>query len=177
MVGFRAGLALIHSELGELDLARDLLDQVAVDGFSGLSRDVTWTLSLASFAEVAARLGDRSSAESLTELLLPHAGHLIVAAKGIACLGAADRFLGMLAGTCGDWAAAESWYRSALQLETSAGVTTLAARTLVAHAGTLLHRNQPGDRERAADLVQEATNALATTEMAGLGPLLAALPW
>lgn len=177
VVGFRAGLALIHAELGELEPAAQLLDGVAADGFSGLSRDVSWTLCLASFAEVAAVLGDEPRAQALTELLLPRAGHIIVAAKGMACLGAADRFLGMLAGACGDWASAESWYGSALRVETSAGFTTLAARTRIAYARTLLQRNDPGDRDRATDLAREASDDLASTEMAGLGPCLVALPW
>ena len=129
LTGFRCALALLHSELGELDEAAAQLQLLAADGFAALPRDATFTLSLALLAEVAARVGDAPSARTLGELLRPYAGLLLVATKGMLCVGAADRYLGMLAGTLGEHGRAQACLRRALALERRVGAAPLVRRT------------------------------------------------
>jgi hypothetical protein len=74
-------------------------------------------------------VGDRRSAALLAELLRPHSGRMLVATKGIACLGAADRFRGELLAMGGRWEEAERCLRSAAALERQMGARLLLART------------------------------------------------
>ena len=73
--------------------------------------------------------------------------------NGVACYGAADRFLGMLAATLGDAPLAERHFGVALALNRRMGARTWVARTAYEH-GRMLHAR--GDRERAAELLGEA---------------------
>ena len=129
VIGFRCGLALICSDLGELDQAAGHLEHLAADDFAALPRDATWTTSLTLLAEVAAAVGDRARARALSELLFPFSGRLIVCTKGMVCAGAADRYLGLLAATDENWEQSDRYFRSALALEASIEAPILIART------------------------------------------------
>ena len=67
--------------------------------------------------------------ERCTPLLLAYQGQLIVVSWGVACLGAADRYLGMLEATMGAVSEAEAHYAAALTLEERATAPSQAART------------------------------------------------
>ena len=129
VAGFRCGLALIYADLGELDHAAEQLEQLLGDDLAALPRDATWTTSLTLLAEVATAVGDQARARTLSTLLAPYSGRLIVWTKGMVCAGAADRYLGQLAATNGRWESAERYFRSALALETSTRSPVLIART------------------------------------------------
>lgn len=129
IVAFRCGLALIHAEAGELELAREHLAVLAADGFAAVPRDASWTTSLLGLSEVAAEIGDVQAAATLAGFLEPYAGRLLLATKGLACLGSADRLLGRLAATLGRWEEAESRFQAAERLERGVGSRLLLART------------------------------------------------
>jgi DNA-binding SARP family transcriptional activator len=135
IVAFRCVLVLVLAECGEHDRARDQLSRLAQDGFGLLARDSTWSTSLAVLSDAAVMLGDRRSAALLAELLRPHSGRVLIATKGIACLGAADRFRGELLAMCGCWEEADRCLRSAGALERRMGADLLLARTRRASRG------------------------------------------
>ena len=58
---------------------------------------------LAILAEVAATGGSPAHAQALHDLLTPFAGRLVTAQLGLACLGAADRYLGVLSTLLERW--------------------------------------------------------------------------
>jgi hypothetical protein len=70
--------------------------------------------------------------------------------------GAVDRYLGLTALTAGDLHAAEHHLRDAVDLNTRIGAHPWAARTQADLASLLFARDQPGDRERAAELLAAA---------------------
>ena len=74
-------------------------------------------------------------------------GHLV------ACYGAADRYLGMLAATLGEWDAAEAYFERAMTLNRRMGAFTWLAHTAYEY-GRMLSRR--GRDARAADLLGEA---------------------
>ena len=97
----RAALACLLCDVGRVDEARIVFDDLAVDGFSALYRDSMWLLGMALASDACAMLGDAEQASVLFEQLAPYAGrHAIGHAEGSA--GVVDRYLGLLASTRGD---------------------------------------------------------------------------
>lgn len=153
IVAFRAALAVALAEHGRNDDASHHLDVLAVDGYAALPLDVTWMSSLALVAECSALLSRPAHADRLATLLGPHEGTLLVAASTVGVLGAADRFLGMLAAVCGRDDEAIDRYERAIALEERVHAPPLVARTKFWAAGAL---DRCGQRDRAAKLREEA---------------------
>ncbi|HZN13504.1 MAG TPA: AAA family ATPase [Acidimicrobiales bacterium] len=129
LIAFRCALALTWTDLGRDDDAATELDALAQDDFALLPRDVGYTSCLALLSETAAALGAPDHAARLGELLAPHAGRIVVGGMGIVCLGAVDRYLGMLAASCERGAEAAAHYAAAAELETALGTPPSLART------------------------------------------------
>jgi DNA-binding SARP family transcriptional activator len=145
-LAFRAVLASSLAETGQIGPAQVHFESLAADDFAAVLPGDTYLVSLALLAEVAATLGDAPRAEALFSRLERASGHLIVAAAGVACIGAADRFLGMLAVTCGRHDEAERLFERALDLEERLGLPPFVARTRLWFARALTAR---GDTDRA----------------------------
>jgi DNA-binding SARP family transcriptional activator len=152
---YRAFLAFLHAELGELTEARAIFEALEPAAFMALPRDLTWTAALALLSEVAVRLDCAGAAETLYDLLSPRAGQLLVV-QGALCPGAADRYLGMLATTMGRTDYAEHHFAAGRALEERAGSAPLLARTDYWNAVMLFRRGAPGDTERASRLLDSA---------------------
>jgi DNA-binding NarL/FixJ family response regulator len=172
---WRPGLALIYAELGELEPARREFELLARDDFAVVPRDGVWAASIAYLAQVCAALGDAPRAAPLYQLLLPFAGCNLLAGTSIACVGAADMLLGLLAATRHDTAAAETHYRAAIAFNAAQGARPGLAHTRQHCAALLLERNQPGDRAEAAELLALAGEAAAALGMRTLVQRVAAL--
>lgn len=143
LIAFRAGLLLAWAMHGQMDRARAGLEEIAAQRFAGVPRDLMFPCTAALLAETVTLLGDGRRARTLYGLLAGHSGQLVVAAQGVACLGAVDRWLGMLATTMGDWSRADRHFRDALRLEQTSGSALFAARTGVWQAQSLLARRNP----------------------------------
>jgi class 3 adenylate cyclase len=100
---------------------------------------------LALLAEVAAAGEAKSHAALLYKLLDPFAGRLLATVIGLACLGAADRYQGMLSTTLERWDAAETHFERALDLELRVRGHALVPRTQYWQARFLRARAGPGD--------------------------------
>jgi hypothetical protein len=74
-------------------------------------------------------------------------------------------YLGLLATTIGDWPDAETHFAAAAATHERIGAPTWLARTRLEWARMLLASQQPGDAERAHDLLDQA---LATARELGL---------
>jgi DNA-binding CsgD family transcriptional regulator len=105
---------------------------------------------------VCSIVGDAEMARLVYAELLPHSGSSVMIGHAVACYGAADRYLGMLAATFGDRALAARHFEAALALDREAGAHTWVAHT--AHEyGRMLHAGgAAGDAGRAAELLAEA---------------------
>ena len=149
---WRPGLVSLLAEIGMDDEARAELASIAADGLDGF-RASLWLASLTFLTDASAALGDRAMAALLYPELEPFAGTNVVIGNAVACYGAADRFLGMLAATLGEAERAERHFEAAMALNRRMGARTWVARTAYEHGRMLMAR---GDRDRAAALLGEA---------------------
>jgi DNA-binding CsgD family transcriptional regulator len=149
---WRPGLALVLAELGMEREARRELDRVVAEGLEPLRKSL-WLASLAYLAEAAAMLGDTRTAALVYPVLEPFGGANVMIGHLVAWYGAADRHLGMLAATLGEWERAAEHFERALELNRRMGAATWLAHTEYEYARMLLAR---GRRDRAGQLLGEA---------------------
>jgi DNA-binding CsgD family transcriptional regulator len=132
-------------------------------------RESLWLGSLAYMADAAAALGDEVVAALVYPELEPLGGANVMIGHLVSCYGAADRYLGMLATTLGDWERAEEHFERAMELNRSMGAATWLAHTAYEYARFLLSRPN-GDRSRADALLGEGAGL---AERIGMPALLA----
>jgi DNA-binding SARP family transcriptional activator/tetratricopeptide (TPR) repeat protein len=163
---FRCLLVLLEHELGREGEAQRVLDELATDDFAAFPRDSEWLFCLCILAEVAALLADRDRAATLYRLLDPF-GQLSALASGEVSLGPVARYLGILAATIELWQDSERHFEQALVLTSRMGARPWLAHTQEDFGRMLLARGEPGDLDKARDLVEQA---LATYRDLGMEP-------
>jgi tetratricopeptide (TPR) repeat protein len=151
---FRCLLARLLAELGDDDQLRFVFEPLATDQFAVIPVNNDLLLSLGHLAEVAWLLRDAARGAVLHDLLLPYRGLVVDTIEW--STGAVDRYLGLAALTAGDLEPAERHLRDALHLNARIGAQPWTARTQADLATLLLARDQPGDRERAIELLAAA---------------------
>lgn len=152
---WRPGFAALLAELGMEDEARHQLEQVRRDGFDPL-RSSLWVASLTYLAEACAVVGDSALAALIYPEMAPLSGGNVVVGQGVACYGAADRFLGLLATTLGDFDRAVAHFERAMTINRRMGAHTWLAHTMFAYGRTLLIRRGTGDARHASELLSGA---------------------
>ncbi len=163
---WRPGLVSVLVELGMDAAARQELEQVRTDGLGSL-RESLWLASLTYLTDACAALGDEETAALVYPELAPLAGTHVMIGHLVACYGAADRYLGMLAATLGEWERAETHFQHATVLNRDTGMLTWLSHTLHQHARARIAR---GDAAGAVPLLSEAA---ALAEANGQRALLA----
>jgi hypothetical protein len=124
--------------------------------------------TMAYLVDVCTFLGDRARADTLYRILLPFAGRNVVVSNGVACYGALARYLGALAATLERWDDAARHFEDALAMNTRMDARPWLAHTQNQYAAMLLARALPGDRDKAAALLD---SALATARELGMHAL------
>jgi class 3 adenylate cyclase len=165
----------IDAEVGDLPAARANLEKLASDRFAAIPRDSLWSASLSNLATAAARTGATDVAAALHELLEPFSGQLIVMSLGMACHGAADRYLGMLATVLGRYDEADRRFHDALELEGRVDSEAQQARTRVWLARLLLARGGADNRGEAADQLAVSEGTAARLGLTAIGAEATAL--
>jgi class 3 adenylate cyclase/tetratricopeptide (TPR) repeat protein len=160
---FHACLALLLSESGRSDEARAVYERLATTDFVALPLDNAWMQAMPSCAVVAASLGDRRGASALYGLLAPYGDQFVFAYGG--AWGAVAHYLGLLATTLDRFEEAEARFAVAAATHERVGAPAWLARTRCEWAAMLARRGEPGDAERARDLLDRA---LATARDLGL---------
>jgi len=166
---WRPGFAALLAELGMEDEARQELSRIRQDGLDEL-RATLWVASLIYLADACAAVGDEALAALLYPELAPLAGGNVVIGHGVACYGAADRYLGLLAATLRDHDRAVEHFEQALAVNRDMGATTWVAHTLYAYGRTLRIRGASDDAVQASELLSEAATL---AERIGMPVLLA----
>ena len=152
---WRPGLVALLAELGLEDAARRELARIRANGLDAL-RDALWLGSLIYLADAATALGDEDVAALVLPELRPYAGSVVMIGHGVAFYGAADRHLGMLAATLGEWDLAERHFETALARNRALGADTWQAHTLAEYGRARLARGARDDGRDAAALLAEA---------------------
>jgi hypothetical protein len=150
-----AMLAGALADADERSQAAAELDRLLTKCDSPIPRDFSAPLAVRYLPEVCRQVGDAHGATTLLAHIAPWARQLLVVTLGTSIEGASDRSIGHLLTTLGRFDEADAAYRSAARLELSAGFRPLAARTHHWHARMLLERRDPGDRENAAELLND----------------------
>ena len=166
---FRAALARAYCELGRVDEALGLLELLAPPGAVHVARNIEWLPSVALLAELAAVLGNRQRCTHLYDVLAPYARRHVTSG-GLAYLGPASRYLGILATALRRTDIAARHFEVALEMQAEVGALPSMAATQCDYAALLFGRERPGDRERAEQL-QSAAGA--TARKLGMGRLAA----
>jgi len=164
---WRPGLAALMAELGMVREAREELEVIRAEGLDRL-RPSLWLASLTYLADVCALIGDAAMARLVYAELLPHSGSSVMIGHAVACYGAADRYLGMLAATFGDRDRAAAHFEAALARDRGAGATTWVAHTAHEYGRMLRAGGSPDDAGRAEELRAEAAELARRIGMRGL---------
>jgi tetratricopeptide (TPR) repeat protein len=165
---FRCALTEALLEVGDERAAREIYEELAIDGFAALPRDNEWLFALSLLSPVCAELGDVKGAETLYRLQLPYADrHAYGHAEGQA--GSVSRALGVLAAALGRLDDAEKHYGHAVEMNQGMGARPWVAHTQHDFAKMLLGRDAPGDRERASELLRGASATCDDLAMVALG--------
>ena len=151
--------AIILDGIGQPNQAAHLFDDLAATGFAHPTNNVAWLHFHGLCALLCARFGRRDCAGVLKSRLEPWADQLIAAAFAGFVFGPVSFHLGVLAATAGEWSEAEARFTSAAAVQERVNAPSWLARTHVEWARMLLSRNEPGDTQRAKDLLQQALGA------------------
>lgn len=146
---WRPGLVLLMVEAGMVDEAATQLDDIARDDFASLPRDDLFPASLCFLAQAASHLGAADVGPRLAGLLSPWQGLGVATAHFVGHLGAADRYLGLLAALAGDPDEAAARFEAAVDFNRRLGAVVWEAHALVDLAAL---RGRVEDVERARAL-------------------------
>ena len=152
-------------------VARPRSSTTSSSGWTGLGPRLELAARARRTAELVAGLEATEHADVLADELGPYAGELVVVGAGILCVGAFDRYRGMVLGLLGRHDEAVAALTAALALEESIESPPFTARTRYWLARALLQRDDPGDRARVA---VELDRSIQTAERLGMPALAAA---
>jgi tetratricopeptide (TPR) repeat protein len=156
IVGWRATLAQIYTELDRRENARSEFETLAVRDFADLPRDGAWVVSMCLLAQVCAYLNDSYRAAALYQILLPFAGRNIVIGSAAAFYGPVSRHLGLLAATMSRWDDAAHHFEGCLASCESMGARPFEAYVQHEYGAMLLARGREQDSARANQMFNTA---------------------
>ena len=152
----RATLANLYFRLGRREDAQREFDQVAAHDFATLPRDTSWVVTMANLAYVCSYINDVRRAAILYDQLLPYAPRQCVIGGAAIGTGSILRFLGILATTLSRWEDAVAHFEGALLMNARIGAIPFGALTQQEYGAMLLKRGEPGDREKAHQILDQA---------------------
>jgi DNA-binding CsgD family transcriptional regulator/tetratricopeptide (TPR) repeat protein len=180
VAAWRSALAVAYCELGREAEARTELRALAEDGFAALFSDQARPIGAVGVAEVCAFLNDGEYAPPVYRHLSAYRGRNVVLGEGVACLGSADEYLGLLAEAYGKREEAATHFEAAIEMNSCTGGRSWLANTQYEYGRLLIARHGPGDRKRAFELLTEALGTARELGMATLedrvGTVLSAHP-
>jgi hypothetical protein len=129
------------------------------------ARDWVWPMALAEATEAVAVIEDVQHAQVLVDELEGYRGEIVAVGAAVLCLGAYDRFRGMLLSLLGRHDEAVTAFEEAQSVEAPMRAAALSAHTSYWLALALLRRGGPGDRDRA---LGELASGMVTADRQGL---------
>ena len=131
--------------------ARANAGPLTAEGFRGTRGGKRLGLGARNARRGRRRGGHAAHAATLYDLLTPYGGRLLTLVLGLACLGAADRYLGMLSTVLERWDEADAHFERALAIEQHARGHALLPRTRYWQARSSRARRVRRDDRPAAD--------------------------
>jgi hypothetical protein len=177
---WRCAAAFLRTEIGDLDAARERLEDAAARGFANLPRDGNWSTGVALAGYTASVVGARDHAAVLYELIRPVADQVVVLAGGDASLGPLALPAAALATTLERWDEGLALLATADRLNARLDARPMTAVTHRERARLLLARGRIEDVAAAREECRRAIALAADLGMARLAEqaaqLLAMLP-
>jgi tetratricopeptide (TPR) repeat protein len=153
MPAWRVALATLYMHTGRPAEARREYDRLAQSDFATIPRDNVWSISIAMLAELSETFRDAERSILLEELLAPLDGRNVVTPTGIFA-GPVRRYLALTAAARGDQDAALARLVEARVACERMGYKPMLAVLDVDEARMLARRDQPGDVDKARELLQ-----------------------
>lgn len=158
-VALRVSLAFVCAELGRREAALQIIRGFRPEDIAAFPDPPGRMFVAAVLAQACATAGETAHAEWLYRYMLPQAGYAVSMNGSAVCLGAASRYLGLLAAAMGDFDLASRHFDEADVLNSRLGARPLLAHTMADRARMLLARDQGGDVDAAAGLLESAARA------------------
>lgn len=152
---FRCMLLMVLLDLGRDDEAGVLFDQLAEGEFAMFPKDNEWLFAMTLLGRAADILDDDTRASILYQQLFPYEDLFALAASEVS-VGPVALSLGILAARLGQNEEAAAHFERALALALQAQARPWVAYTHHAYATHLAERDNPGDRDRAVELLVTA---------------------
>jgi tetratricopeptide (TPR) repeat protein len=153
MPAWRVALAILYLHTGRPAEARREYDRLAERNFATIPRDNVWSMAIGMLAELSETFRDVDRAILLEELLTPLDGRNVITPTGIFA-GPVKRYLALTAAARGDQDTALVRLAEARKACERMGYKPMLAVIDVDEARMLARRKQPGDVERARELLQ-----------------------
>jgi DNA-binding SARP family transcriptional activator len=170
---WRYVLADVFAELDRREGAHAVFEVLAADGFP-VHVEMQWLFSISLLPDVCRYLASAEWAVTLYEFLLPYAQRNAHAQQEL-CWGSVSRGLGILAGTMTRWDEAAQHFEFALRMNAEMGARPWLAYTQYDYGLMLLARSEPGDHERAQELLASAKALSQELAMSALTDKVSAL--
>jgi len=170
----RAGVAMIHSLVGDVEATRAELERVWPKSLAAIRRDALWLVTVVTLAEAVTLVRDADRAAELYDLMLPFADRCAIITTVI-WMGSVSRSLGGLAAVLGRYDDAVAHFEDAIETHERVGAKGWLAVTHRDYGRMLLARDLPGDRAEALRHLSDAVEIATGAGMAGpvLGYMLA----
>lgn len=150
---YKAVLAWAYHEAGDEETARDLLEEVAVNGFS-LRQESTGLDGVICYVSIAVQQQLPQHCEELFALISPH--HNQVPCQGVTSREPMAMYLGGMSGVLGRYDEAERYFVEADELNKRGDMRYADAQTNLWWGRMLQERGGSGGAERARDLLDTA---------------------
>ena len=170
---FRLCWILYLLETGSIDDSEALFDEIDIHALDDIARGVLWPHVMAICAELCIAFEDRDRARNCYDLLHPYTDQIICRGYVYVCVGSISHYLGLLAGFLGEWQKAETHFKKALEQHQAMGFQPLSAHTQHAWARMLLKQGEAGNRDRATELLDQASETADRLGMIRLQRLIA----
>ena len=170
---FRLQWIMYLLETGNQNEARQLFEEIDILDIADLAQGDFWSHVMVACADLSGAFEDAERAAQCYELLETYPDHIVYCSYIYYCGGSISHYLGLLSGFLGEWQKAEAHFEQALEQHQSMGFHPLAAHTQHAWAGMLLQRGEAGDRERAEELLDQASETADRLGMIRLQRLIA----
>ncbi len=152
------GLLATYTDMGLLEDARTIFEQLAVNDFKPLGEGELFLTCLVYMIEACVELGDSDKAGGLYQRLVPYSGQMVSHPTAV-CLGPADMYLGMLSSLKNNLDEAQQLFAKAAALCEKSAPNMWQPHIRYRHAQVLKRHNFSGGKSEFDRLIEEARSS------------------
>ena len=155
---WKPGLLATYTDLGMLEKAKPLFDDLIADDFNIIAEDELLLTCLVYLTEACVALDSADKAANLYRRLLPYSGQMVSHPTAV-CYGPADMYLGMLASLMNELDEACTLFIKAAELVQKSGQNMWLTHINFRHAQVLQRHNYHGGKSVFQSLIEQAREA------------------